>query len=288
MLLGSILTNIEVAYNLSQNEIETLEKCHEMGLRTLLNLSSKTPKIMLYFLTGSTPIRYIIKRRRLVYLHHILNQGEDTLLKTFFEQQLDTRKNKDWASQIIKDLEEYEIEVNMAEIRTIKEESWKSLIKENTQSIALNYLNSQVGSKSRKYKELKMSKFLCSENHDIPIETAKFIAKVQAHMVETIKINFQSNFKPNFRCDLCKMSECNQSHLLYCTKLIGSSELITYIPEYENIFDDNDPEEQLYMANILIDNLKRKKENGRKLVSYLLHVHLTAVCCCFISYGYNK
>ena len=72
-----------------------------------------------------------------------------------------------------------------------------------------------------------MSLILCSENHDIPIETAKFIAKVQAHMVETINMNFQSNFKPNFCCDLCTMSECNQDHLMYCTKLIGSSELIT-------------------------------------------------------------
>ena len=33
-------------------------------------------------------------------------------------------------------------------------------------------------------------------------------------------------------------------HLLYCSKLIGSSELISYIPEYEDIFNDNDPEEQ--------------------------------------------
>ena len=32
MLLGSILTNIEVSYNLTSNEIDKLEKCHEMAL----------------------------------------------------------------------------------------------------------------------------------------------------------------------------------------------------------------------------------------------------------------
>ena len=79
MLLGSILTNIEVAYNLTISEIEKLEKCHEMALRKLLNLPSKTPIQMLYFLTGSTPIRIFIKRRRLVYLHHIINQNEESL-----------------------------------------------------------------------------------------------------------------------------------------------------------------------------------------------------------------
>ena len=68
MLLGSILTNIEVAYNLTISEIEHLEKSHEMALRQLLNLPSKTPKPMLYFLTGSMPVRLIVKRRRLVYI----------------------------------------------------------------------------------------------------------------------------------------------------------------------------------------------------------------------------
>ena len=88
----------------------------------------------------------------------------------------------------------------MAEIRRHKEDNWKAIIKEKTHTNALNYLNSKVGSKSRKYQELKMSSFLSSEDHEIPIETAK----VQADMVETIKMNFQINFQIKFICDLCK------------------------------------------------------------------------------------
>ena len=109
MILGSILTNIEVAYNLILTEIEKLEKCHKMDLRKLLNLPSKTPKPMLYLLTGSTPIRFIVKQRRLVYLHHILNQQEEALIKSFFETQMKTRKSKDWASQVLKDLNDFEM-----------------------------------------------------------------------------------------------------------------------------------------------------------------------------------
>ena len=76
MLLGSILNNIEVAYNLTMNEVEKLEKCHEFAIRKLLELPSKTPIKMLYFLTGSVPIRFQIQTRRLVYLHHILNEDK--------------------------------------------------------------------------------------------------------------------------------------------------------------------------------------------------------------------
>ena len=80
-----------------------------MALRKLFNLPAKTPKPMLYFLTGSTPVHSIEKRRRLVYLNHILNQGEESLVRTFFECQLETRKPKDWATQIMKDLSDFKI-----------------------------------------------------------------------------------------------------------------------------------------------------------------------------------
>ena len=72
---------------------------------------------MLYFLTGSIPLRFQIQRRRLLYLHHILNENEESLLQTFFEHQLKTRKTKDWATKILKDINEFEIDLSMDEIR---------------------------------------------------------------------------------------------------------------------------------------------------------------------------
>lgn len=260
MLLGSILTNVEVAYNLAISEIDHLEKSHEMALRKLLNLPAKTPKPMLYFMTGSTPVHSIVKRRRLVYLNHILNQGEESLVRTFFDCQLETRKPKDWASQIMKDLSDFKIEHSMNEIKMFKEEAWKTFVKEKSISYTINYLNSKVGSKSRTYTELKMSKFLSSHNEDTPIETAQFIAKVQTHMIETVKINFKEAYKPNFVCKSCNLVECNQSHLLYCSKLIGSNSLVSYIPEYQDIFNDDDPKEQCYIASLMMENLQKKKQ----------------------------
>ena len=84
-------------------------------------------------MTGSTQVHSIVRRRRLVYLHHILNQGEESLVKTFFECQLETRKYKDWATQIVKDLSEFEIEHSMDEIKTFKEEAWKTYINRSQQ-----------------------------------------------------------------------------------------------------------------------------------------------------------
>ena len=149
MLLGAILTNIEVAYNLSKGEIDQLQKCHESALRKLLSLPSKTPKVMLYLLTGSIPIEFTIPRRRLVYLHHILNRDENSLLRTFFEHQIKTRESKDWAIQVLKDLTQFDIKLTMDEIRSMPEATWKQLVRNKSIAISLEFLNSNQGSKSR-------------------------------------------------------------------------------------------------------------------------------------------
>ena len=58
----------------------------------------------------------------------------------------------------------------------------------------------------------------------------------------------------------CKLYECNQAHLLNCSCLIGSNQLISYIPDYYEIFNDDDTEEQYFIANIMKENLGKKKE----------------------------
>ena len=133
-----------------------------MGLRKLLSLPAKTPIKMLYLLTGSIPIEFLIQRRRLVYLQHILKQDNNSLLKTFFEHQLQTKKSKDWASQVIKDLEKFEIILTFEEISNMPEETWKLIVKNKSIKLALEYLNSNQGSKSQKSKSLVMAPHLSS------------------------------------------------------------------------------------------------------------------------------
>ena len=113
-----------------------------------------------------------------------------------------------------------------------------------------------------------MSKSLSSHNEDTPIETAQFIAKIQTHMLETVKTNFKEAYKPNFVCKSCNLGECKQSHLLYCSKLIGSNQLVSYIPEYQDIFNDDDPKEQCYIARLMMENLQKKKTNRRQYLMY--------------------
>ena len=256
MLLASILVNVEVSYNLTKSDIDQFEKCHEMGLKMLLSAPYGTPKPMLYLLTGSVPIRHQIKRRRLVYLHHILNQEKDSLIRTFFERQFNTMKRTDWATQILKDLNEYEINLTMDEIRQIPE---VAIIKSKTYENALHDLNTNQGSKSKKFNELKMAPYFKYQipNEEVTHEMAKFILKIQCQMVEGVKMNFKDKYKPNLICDACNKSECTQTHLLECSVIIQGNDLVMHIPRYEEIFGD-DLREQVYIAYIMKENVRRK------------------------------
>ena len=80
------------------------------------------------------------------------------------------------------------------------------------------------------------------------------------HRVDKVKTNFPAQYKPNLICNSGQLSECNQSHIVYCSALIESKEVISYIPYHEDIPDDDDPKEQCFIANVMLANLKKDKE----------------------------
>ena len=89
-------------------------------------------------------------------------------------------------------------------------------MKTKTHKNALKYLDSIIASESHEYKEPKKAHYLCSTSDKIQNLTAKFFAKVQSHMIETVKINFQGYFKPNVVWNSCNSESFYQSHLMYC------------------------------------------------------------------------
>ena len=139
----------------------------------------------------------------------------------------------------------------------MKKEKYKCMIKEITIKNALMDLNENQGSKSRKYDCLKMAPYLCP-NEEIFPEMAKFIARLQCHMVEEVKANYKSKYgEQNMNCSVCKVKKCTQQHLLECPILIGKNEQLTYIPNYNDLFE-TDLREQAYIASVIKENVKIK------------------------------
>ena len=71
-------------------------------------------------------------------------------------------------------------------------------------------------------------------------------------------VNIKGNNRWKYQdisCISCKDKNTieTQRHLLYCVKLLGKNKLLTYMPSYEDLFED-DYSEQVYISNIIREN----------------------------------
>ena len=69
----------------------------EYLLRGILKAHSKTPRAALYLETGCIPIRYLIMKRRIMYLHHILGKSPDELIHKVYMAQKSNPVKDDWS-----------------------------------------------------------------------------------------------------------------------------------------------------------------------------------------------
>ena len=96
----------------------------------MFNVPSSTPTALLYLELGITPLRYIIKARRLTFLHYILTRKEDDLLLRFFKAQLLAPTKMDWCSQVKTDMEEFDIEDDFDVLKKMSKYKMKKIVKE--------------------------------------------------------------------------------------------------------------------------------------------------------------
>ena len=112
-------------------------------LRKILNAPKSTPKEMLFLELGCIRLRDIIKHRRLLYLHYILNEPTDSMIHKFLTVQLKSRNKKDWVTTVLKDLEELEIRLNFEEIRSMKKAVFQRIVKKCVNAYAFKSLEKQ-------------------------------------------------------------------------------------------------------------------------------------------------
>ena len=264
LLISSILSSSEVWYGITQSEYEQLERVDEMLIRNLMNCSSSVPKDLLYLELALLPIRFIIQIRRLLYLHHILQQKEDSLLYKFFMAQLTFPTPKDWVTQVLEDIENLSIELEIEEIKIMKKSTFKKIVKKAVHEKAFSYLQERKNSrnsdnaKGKKliYSEFVMAEYLCPGEEGCSIDEQKWLFQCRVEDID-IKSNHQWKHK-NKHCSSCKKGIIeNQSHILYCESLLGKNQNLSYIPDYEDLYK-GDIREQIYISRLLKENFNNR------------------------------
>ena len=155
MLVSSLLSNSEAWYNITKAEIELLESVDVQYLRNSLKAPRSTPRELLYLELGCIPLRELIIKRRILFLHYIMNEDENSMILKFFKTQLKTRRPKDWISSILKDLEDMKMELTIDEIKDLKIATLKRLITKEIAKMAFQRLISIKETHSKKFKILQ-------------------------------------------------------------------------------------------------------------------------------------
>ena len=152
-----------------------------------MEVGTSCPKEMLYLETGSTPIRYIIKFRRLMFLHYILNEDVGSLIYRVFNAQKNNPSRNDWTLTVEKDLEDLEIMLDLEEIQTLTRFQFKNFLKKSITEKDIEYLN-KVKMKHTKvlhitHEDLKMQAYL-EPKYLVNSQLAKFLFQARSRMLE--------------------------------------------------------------------------------------------------------
>ena len=118
---SSVLLNSETWVNLTKTDLEEIESCDRILLRNILEVPSSTPIPALYLELGVLPLRFVIKARRLMYLHYLLTREESQLVSQVLVAQINEPVNGDWTQSVKEDLVDFELNyLNFNEIKTMK------------------------------------------------------------------------------------------------------------------------------------------------------------------------
>ena len=238
LLLSTLLSNSEAWYNLTKKDIENLEKVDEALLRKIFSAQCTTPLEVLYLETGNIPIRFILMSRRLNFLHYILNQNEDSLLRSVFDAQVDNPIRGDWVKQIELDIRDIGLFLTFDQIKIMSKEMFKKIVKEKVKKKSFEYLTKIQATHSKAknivYRELSLQTYLGSKS-SLTIREKSLIFAARARMLD-VKANFKIG-KTDLRCRKCLVDEETQKHLLKCSKLRDNSIVSdSNIPDYEDLY----------------------------------------------------
>ena len=84
LLLGGLLTNSESWINITNKDIKNLEKPDTILQRKALSARGNPCKVFTMLELGINPIRFILMKKRMLFLQYILQEDKNSMLHRVF------------------------------------------------------------------------------------------------------------------------------------------------------------------------------------------------------------
>ena len=112
--------------------------------------------------TGNYTCEICGETKSLNFLHYILNESMDSIVKQVYTALKEDSRKGDFVSLVNSDKEDFEIDCTDEEIKTMSRHTWKQFIKKKTKRFALKYLLEENSSKE-KTKSVMFSEYKISD-----------------------------------------------------------------------------------------------------------------------------
>ena len=219
MLHQVLLTNSETWLRLTKGDLKRLEGVDRSFFRRIFQVPTSTPIAFLYLETGCIPIRYVMKIKRIMYLHHILTRKEDALITQAFWAQVHKPLKDDWCMVVGEDLMSIGLgNLSYEDIKNMEQETLRKLLHKKTNETAFMDLLAEKEKssklKSLKYNSLAIQPYLTTESN-LTIREKRLLFRWRSHMIK-VKQNLGIR---EAKCPHCKEAGDTQYHLLTCPSL---------------------------------------------------------------------
>ena len=162
LFISCLLFNSQAWGNMKDADFERLEKLQLKCLKKILQLPQSTANSFVYLEFGELPIRYMIDRNQLIFLHHIIHLDIEDPVRVMLEKMKKFVGERNWWNRVEKLLVKYRI--TQENVQNMSRDSYKELVKKRVRSVAFASLMEQCGRKEKTkeliYKALSPQEYL--------------------------------------------------------------------------------------------------------------------------------
>ena len=260
MLVSVLTNNLEVSLNLTAGDIKILDNVDLMLLRKALLISSKSSRCLILLELGINSVEFIIKKKRVGYLFHLLTSSVPSLSKQVFDQQVKNPRKGDFINLVMKDLKDLNINLSLEDISMLPKSKFKSIVKTACKESCFNKLLEEK-QKLSKGKEISYTKFetqkYLSSGNGLSLDTMRKIFHTRCREI-FLKCNFPSSFSDRNCVSRCDEGQDCERHIYSCRLFSNQNEILFKNISFEEIFE-NDVQKQKEVVNILFSRLEIRK-----------------------------
>ena len=127
IILSALLTNAE-AWTLNTANRKELDKTEIQALKYMFDLPTHTPTPAIIYSFGMLYTQHRFDKKRLLYLHKLLNSKDETWTKRTLMTLIDLEIG--WGKSIMETLSDYDLPTNLEVIKSETKRRWKRIVKE--------------------------------------------------------------------------------------------------------------------------------------------------------------